>query len=212
MSKKKRGRPPLGRINTHTTGEELEQLREDFRKDFPSTGFVPDGKGIDFRLPLPPWDEAYLKRREINLAILRVDPYSTNRTAYYFECFPLAICQVNSVGKTYEKYFRKDKRDESDVCAMFYELLAQPPIDAKSQFDDIMKMQEALQEPPHRNFVAYMAYCDFLEEFGFDPSMPRLTRFISDDPEKYPVGISTPPSSKEWWTMYFEAGLVRIGE
>lgn len=162
-----------------------------------------DGKGLDFRLPPPPWADHDREAMFTNLARLRVDPKSSNQVAIF----------ETAIGRTVASLEGDDLNTHHDIGKYFGDLLAKwDHKTAERIFKDVLRMRQTADEPPHRNFLAYRAYCDFLLEFGFDPSMPHLTRFIQSNPGKYPVGIEKPASAKEWHDMFFEAGLVRLAE
>lgn len=162
-----------------------------------------DGQGLDYRLPPPPWSDYDRESMHTNLARLRVDPQSSNQVAIFEPAIVRTIANVE--GDDGDTFF--------DIGQYFGELLSKWDHEtAEPIFKDVLRMRKAADEPPHRNFLAYRAYCDCLLEFGFDPSMPRLTAFIKETPCKYPVGIDKPAGHKEWWQMYLEAGLVRLAE
>jgi hypothetical protein len=197
----KRGQPARPRLNVRTAPEEIEAERNSYPEGHPFRDMLGDGKGLDFRLEPPPWDEFWQEQMESNLARLRVDPKASNYEA-------LEISLVRAIAG-----LEPDFLPYHDVGRYFCDLLAEWDAEtAKRIFGDVLRMRKAADEPPHRNFLAYRAYCDFLLEFGFEPSMPRLTEFVKAKPTAYPVGISTPTGSKEWWQMFFEAGLVRLAE
>lgn len=208
----KRGQPRRPRFNVRVSAEEIQRELDSLLPDDPMRELVGDGKGLDFRLPPPPWDESSIRQREMNLATLRVDPKATNQLAYMGNSLALVICRMHIDEETRKDYFTEDEGEVSTMFSYFYQLLADHPDLVKSHFDEIVRMLKELDQPPHRNFLAYKAYCDFLEEFGFDPTMPKLTNFIKTHPERYPVGIPKPAGNKEWWTLYFESGLVRLAE
>jgi hypothetical protein len=195
---KKRGNPARPRLNVRMSPEELEAERAALT-DFPEMlEMLPDGKGLDFQLPPPPWDDYWTEQMENNLARLRVDPKSSNANA-------LEISLVRTIARL--------ENDYSDIGRYLGVLLSERNHDtAERVFNDVLRMRKSADEPPHRNFLAYRAYCDFLLEYGFEPSIPRLTEFIKASPAKYPVGITTPAGHKEWWNMFFESGLVRLAE
>jgi hypothetical protein len=194
----KRGQPRRPSYNVRQPAEAVEAERKLYADTPELQELLPDGKGLDFRLPLPPWDDCTREEMENNLARLRVDPKASNHAA-------LEIPLVRIIAGAGADYY--------DVGRYLGELLAEWDCEtAERIFKDILRMRKAADESPHRNFLAYRAYCDFLLEFGFEPSMPRLTQFIKDNPSKYPVGIDKPAGNKDWWQMFFEAGLVRLAE
>lgn len=196
-----RGQPKRPRYNVRTSCEDVEQ--QSASSPFPSDSFD-DGKGIDYRLPIPPWNAHDLNTITRNLARLRVDPKHTNHSADNMESAVLAIA-----GLEHERY----EHDCYNLGNQMIELLSARNHDAASEiFNDMLRMIKFAADPPHRNFFAYRAYCDFLTEFGHQPTMPRLTSFIKERSAVYPVGISSGTGSKEWWQMYFESGLVRLVE
>jgi hypothetical protein len=73
-------------------------------------------------------------------------------------------------------------------------------------------MKRQREQPPHRNYLAYRAYCEFMASHGFEPTRKKLAKFILEQPEKYPVGLSKPTNGKPWWDMFFDAGLSRLEE
>lgn len=194
----KRGQPARPSYNVRLSASELEAERAALADSPELLELLPDGKGLNNQLPPPPWDEYWAEQMENNLARLRVDPKASNHQA-------LEISLVRAIAGL--------EADCFDVGRYVCELLAEWNHETAGRiFADITRMRKAADEPPHRNFLAYRAYCDFLLEFGFEPSMPRLTQFIKAKPAAYPVGITTPAGSKEWWQMFFEAGLVRLAE
>ena len=191
---KKRGAPRRPSLNVRLSPEEIIADQD---SGFPEEMFG-DGQGIDYRLPPPPWDACWKEQMENNLAVLRVDPCHSNYAQ-------LETSLVRAIaGLEFEFY---------DIGLYFGDLLNQWNEEtAKTIFNDILRMKRTATEPPHRNFLAYLAYCDFLKANGFDPSRQRLARFIKDNPSMYPVGIATPTTAKEWWEMFRQAGLVRLEE
>jgi hypothetical protein len=195
---KKRGQPARPRHNIRLTAEEIAAELERHPEGDPLRELLDDGQGIDFRLPDHPWSERDHMDAQDNLAILRVDPKASN-----FARLEAPIVRAIA-GLEFEFY---------DIGKYFGEMIADWPLETvERHFADILRLKKYATEPPHRNYIAYRAYCDFLSEFGFNPSMPRLTEFIRSNPRKYPVGIDKPPGGKEWWQMFFEAGLVRLAE
>jgi hypothetical protein len=194
----KRGQPRRPSYNVRQSPEEIAAERSQYAEGDPFLELLSDGKGLDFRLPPPPWDDYTHEEMNCNLARLRVDPKASNHVA-------LEVSLVRTIAGVGAEYY--------DVGRYLGELLAQWDYETTERIlKDVLRMRKAADEPPHRNFWAYRAYCDFLMEFGFDPSMPRLTEFIKASPRKYPVGIDKPAGNKDWWQMFFEAGLVRLAE
>jgi hypothetical protein len=190
----KRGQPQRPSYNVRLSPAEIIAEQE---SDTPEW-LQDDGQGIDFRLPPPPWDDFHKEEMERNLAILRVDPCHSN-----YAQFESHIVRAIA-GLSFEYY---------DIGLYFGTLLNEWPEEtAKKVFGDILRMKRTAEEQPHKNFLAYLAYCDFLKANGFAPTRQRLARFIKENPAKYPVGISTPTTGKEWWEMFRQAGLVRLEE
>lgn len=190
----KRGQPKRPSLNVRlSTAEIIAEQDTGFPEDMLS-----DGQGIDYRLPPPPWDACSKEQMENNLAVLRVDPCHSN----YVQ---LETSLVRAIaGLDFDFY---------DIGLYFGDLLNKwNEENAKTIFNDILRMKRTATEPPHRNFIAYLAYCDFLKANGSEPSRQRLARFIKDNPAKYPVGISSPTTDKQWWDMFRQAGLIRLKE
>lgn len=198
-----RGQPRRPSGNVRRSPEDVAAESARYAEGHPELDLLDDGKGLDFRLPSPPWNDYDREAMHVNLARLRVDPKSSNQVAIFEKSLVRTIAKI-----------------EGDDCITFYdvgkyfgELLSEWDHEtAQRVFKDVLRMRLAADESPHRNFLAYRAYCDFLLEFGFDPSIPRLTEFITSNPAKYPVGIKKPVGDKDWWQMFFEAGLVRLAE
>jgi hypothetical protein len=199
----KRGQPRRPSGNVRLAPEDVASERARYPDGHPELDLLVDGKGLDFRLPPPPWDDYDREAMHTNLARLRVDPKSSNQVAIFETALVRTIANIE--GDDWTTFY--------DVGKYFGELLSKWDHDtAERIFKDVLRMRRTADEPPHRNFLAYRAYCDFLLEYGFDPSMPRLTEFIESSPRKYPVGIENKAGSKDWWQMFFEAGLVRLAE
>jgi hypothetical protein len=191
---KKRGQPARPRFNVRVSPEDALTERE----ESPFPDLVSDGRGLDFMLPPPPWGDASRHEMETNLAVLRVDPKASN-----YGRFETDIVRAIA-GYDFEPF---------DIGKFFSELLSRWDAETSAaHFNDILRMRKQADEPPHRNFLAYQAYVDFLTEYGFQPTMPRLTEYIISKPAAYPVGISKPAGHKEWWALFFESGLVRLAE
>ncbi len=189
-----RGQPARPRFNVRPSPEDALKQRD----ECPFPELLTDGKGLDFMLPLPPWGSAETYEMESNFAVLRVDPKASNGAR-----FEAGIVRAIA-GYDFEPF---------DIGSFFSELLSRWDADTvESHFKDIIRMRKQAGENPHRNFLAYRAYVDFLKEYGFQPTMPRLTNYITERPKVYPVGISKPAGHKEWWTLFFESGLVRLAE
>lgn len=213
MKKKRKGAPPRPRLNVRASPEEIQAERDDPHSIYNWAGFadtIDDGKGIDYRLPLPPWDERTREQICDNLAILRVDPNHSNSMQH-------EICIVRTIAKSQEyiENISEEYIENQDIHlgAYMYELLSEWGADtAKKVFADIVRMKQKAEDPPHRNFLAYRAYRDFLLEFGFEPTRKKLAKFILKHTPKYPVGLKGQTSGKPWWDMFFDAGLSRLEE
>tara|TARA_R110000868_G_scaffold230480_1_gene483636 strand:- start:325 stop:915 length:591 start_codon:yes stop_codon:yes gene_type:complete len=195
---KKRGPPRRPSLNVRLSPEEILAEREQYPEEDPFSELLADGQGIDYRLPIPPWDDYHRTEMADNLARLRVDPCHSNHAQ-------LETPLVRAIaGLDFEYY---------DVGLYIGQLLAEWSEDtAKQVFGDILRMKRTAEHLPHRNFLAYLAYCDFLKENGFEPTRQRLARYIKDNPAKYPVGINKPTTDEQWWEMFRQAGLVRLEE
>lgn len=193
-----RGQPKRPKLNVRAKPEEIAAMLAEFAPDDPFREVMPDGRGIDFMVPPPPWDDSTLEQIRDNLAILRVDPTHSNHE------------QMNSaIVRTIAGEF-----GFSDfIGAYVADLLLEWDHDtAETVFKDILRMKKQVEELPHRNHVAYVAYLDFLTEFGFQPTRQKLLRFIDEQPAKYPVLLNEPTTGKTWWKMLFDAGLSRLEE
>ena len=189
-------RPSRPRLNVRLSPEQIIADREQYGD------MAGDGLGIDYRLPLPPWDSSALEFMSDNLATLRVDPTHSN----YAQMEISIVRAIAGVDTNYEIHSHY-------VGVTFDKLLGDCSADTlESKFNEIIRMKKTAEEPPHRNFLAYRAYCDFLLEFGFEPTRQKLAKFIRENLVKYPVGLREPTTGKEWWEMFFEAGLVRLEE
>jgi hypothetical protein len=192
-------RPTRPQLNVRLSPEEIVALQDE--SDIFDDN-LSDGLGIDFRLPPPPWDKNTLEFMADNLAILRVDPKHSNT-------MQMETCIVRTIAKT-EEYIEITNSYLGDYMA---QLLSEWDAEmVKKVFADIVRMKENEQLPPHRNFLAYRAYCDFLLEFGFEPTRQKLAKFIRANLAKYPVGLREPTTGTPWWDMFAEAGLVRLEE
>jgi hypothetical protein len=199
---KKRGQPARLKLNLKSSPEEMLSDKEQFPKGDPMREIMPDGLGIDYRLPTPPWDETTKEIIRDNLAILRTDPNHSNAVQ-------MEISIVRAIAGN-------DQTHEVDAMVMgdrFFELLSDWNSDtAEREFSDILRMKRQREQPPHRNYLAYRAYCEFMASHGFEPTRKKLAKFILEQPEKYPVGLSKPTNGKPWWDMFFDAGLSRLEE
>lgn len=199
MSEKKRGGQRKAKFDIRTPREEHEAELAQYSEDDPMREMLGDGLGADFHLPIPPWDQYWLDEKAEHLSLLRVDPTSTNGVAQLWKCVVRAIAGQEFSGYVIQDFFSKlISVHRSHV--------------AEKHFAEIIEMMKWMDRPPHRNYHAYQAYCDFLEEFGFEPTKTKLIRFIRENPEKYPVGISKPCGNKEWYSMIEDAGLFRLGK
>lgn len=192
-------RPTRPQLNIRLSPEEIVAQQDEL--DI-FDGNLSDGLGVDFQLPPPPWDKNTLEFMADNLATLRVDPKHSNT-------MQMEICIVRTIAKTEEEI----EVTNSFLGDYIAQLLSEWETETvKKVFADIIRMKQTSEEPPHRNFLAYRAYCDFLLEFGFEPTRQKLAKFIRENFVKYPVGLREPTTGKEWWEMFFEAGLVRLEE
>jgi hypothetical protein len=195
-------RPARPRLNVRLSPDEILSEKEQFHEGDPMREMIGDGNGIDYRLPPPPWNKNTLEIMTDNLAILRIDPKHSN-------VMQMETCIVRTIAKTEENI----EVTNSFLGDYMAELLSEWDAETvKKVFADILRMKENEQLPPHRNFLAYRAYCDFLLEFGFEPTRQKLAKFIVANHAKYPVGLGKTTTGKDWWEMFFEAGLARLEE
>lgn len=194
----KRGAKPKPRLNARSTPEQIAQELAQFSPDDPFRDLMPDGYGIDFMIPLPPWDDITAEHAKDNLAILRVDPTHTNAAR-------MEISIVRTIAGDFGFY--------DEIGQYIGELLLEWDAETtKTFFNDVLRMKQQMEQQPHRHFLAYRAYLDFLEEFGFQPTKQRLAKFIQENLGKYPVGLPVNINATEWWDMFFGAGLSRLNE
>lgn len=199
---KKRGQPQRPKLNVKSSPEDVLSALEQFPEDDPMRELMPDGRGIDYRLPPPPWGESIKKMIRDNLAILRVDPNHSNHAQ-------MEIYIVRAIAGNEHSF----EADSATMGERFFEMLSDWNADTlASEFSDILRMKKQREQPPHRNYLAYRAYCDFMLEFGFEPTRGKLAKFILENLKKYPVGLSEPTNGKPWWDMFFDAGLSRLEE
>ena len=201
-----RGQPKRPKLNVRTKPEEISAMLAEFAPDDPFRDVMPDGRGIDFMVPLPPWNAATTEQIRDNLAILRVDPNHSNYAQMEIGVVR-AIAKIESEELNYEIHTHQ-------MGVLFDKLLAETSADAVEQvFSDILRMKKKSEESPHPVYHTYKAYLDFMEEFGFQPTKQRLAKFISSNFTKYPVGKKPANvNATEWWDMLFDAGLSRLNE
>ena len=199
---KKKGQPPKPRYNVRDLEGAAEYLST-FDEGDPMRELMPDGRGIDYRLPPYPWDKSAREFMADNLAKLRVDPTHANHTA-----------QVETaIVRTIAKSENEIELTNSCLGDFMAELLAEQSAETAQQvFSDIIKMKKQMQEKPHKHFLAYLAYCEFLKTFDLKPTRQRLAKFIEGNPAKYPVRLKVPTTDKQWWHMFLGAGLVGLEE
>lgn len=200
-----RGQPKRPKLNVRTKPEDVLAELAEFAPDDPMRGMVGDGCGIDFMVPPPPWNDATMEQIRDNLAILRVDPNHSNYAQMEIGVVR-AIAEIESEELNYEIHTHQ-------MGVLFDRLLAETSAETVGQvFSDILRMKKQSEQPPHRNYLAYLAYCDFLTEYGFEPTRQKLAKFIKTNKAKYPVGLHNNTAAKEWWEMFSDAGLARLEE
>lgn len=199
---KKRGQPARLKLNIRSSPEEIIGELEQFSEDDPMRELMPDGLGVDYRLPPPPWDETTKEIIRDNLAILRTDPNHSNAAQTEISI----VRAITGNDNTYEA-------DSMTLGNRFFDLLSGWDSETvEREFSDILRMKRQCEQPPHRNYLAYRAYCEFMTSHGFEPTRRKLAKFILEQPDKYPVGLSKPTNGKPWWDMFFDAGLSRLEE
>jgi hypothetical protein len=199
---KKRGQPARIKLNPEITPEQIIGELEEFSEDDPMRELIGDGRGIDYRLPPLPWDEMTQERIRDNLATLRVDPNHSNMAQ-------TEISIVRAIAGNDQTY----EADSISMGSLFFNILADCNSEtAEEKFSEITRMKRQRERPPHRNYLAYRAYCEFVASHGFEPTRRKLAKFILEQPDKYPVGLSKPTNGKPWWDMFFDAGLSRLEE
>jgi hypothetical protein len=198
---KKRGGQPRPKYNVRDIEGAATDLSE-FPEGDPMRELMPDGQGLDYRLPPYPWDESTREFMTANLARLRVDPTHSNHTA-----------NETAIIRTIAKSEKEIEATNSWLGIYMSDLLADESAETAQQiFSDIISMKKWMEKKPHRHFLAYLAYCEFLKTFDLKPTRQRLAKFIKENPAKYPVGLSVPTTATEWWDMFLGAGLVRLEE
>lgn len=199
---KKRGQPARIKLNPKITPEQIIGELEEFSEDDPMHELIQDGRGIDYQLPPPPWSETTKEMIRDNLATLRVDPNHSNVAQ-------MEVSIVRAIAENDQTY----EADSIRLGSLFYKILADCNSETtEEKFADIVRMKRQREQPPHRNYLAYRAYCEFMASHGFEPTRRKLAKFILEQPDKYPVGLSKPTNGKPWWDMFFDAGLSRLEE
>lgn len=155
-----------------------------------------DNGGLDFRMPLPPWNDDQRQTMADNLARLRVDPTSTNPAAGSHAHFTAALFG-------YPDEMAKHLIAE-DMAALLSENRAES---IESFLGSIIEMAKKKDNPPHAAYNALRAYYDFLESFEFEPTHAGLARFIAKNPGKYPRSEVKDNSDLLWL-----AGLSRLAK
>ncbi len=196
MSTKSRGRPSVPQFNEKFTAPAFEEsnagLPEHLHGDY--------GDGLDFRMPLPPWNDDQRQTMADNLARLRVDPTSTNPAAAAHSNFTAALLAYPD---GYPDEWAKHRLAE-DMAALLSENRAEA---IESFLGSIIEMAKKRDKPPHAAYNALRAYYDFLESNGFEPTHARLARFIAKNPDKYPRSEVKDNSDLLWL-----AGLSRLAK
>ena len=136
------------------------------------------GINISHRLPIPPWDKDDNAKAQKILGRLLV--------------------------ASQELKFLDESLDEEKLGEFFGDLLRYKWSSA-AWFElvvrDIRAMLKNIADPPHRNFLAFQAYVDFLSDRGHEPSRQGLCRFIKNNPKEYPVNLPDDTNDKAWWEM-----------
>lgn len=159
-----------------------------------------DGRGLDYRVPPPPWDAQTESEIHDNLLRLRIDPTSTNGLAVSHPHFARALLSY------------PHELDKHQIAEEMAELLSQwGANEIKTNLLEIVRMAEERDKAPHPNYHALRAYYDFVREFGFDPTQKKLMEYLVAKSDEYPLWNEAPLSgSKQWWDLFLAAGLSRL--
>jgi hypothetical protein len=184
---RKRGRPRRGNFNVWQP-----------QKVDPSDPLSDDGKGNDFRVPPPPWDDNMKDHINENCAVLRLDPIGSNPFVRFWPGLAKSMFSDEVDNYGWGRYAAG---------------LISPDVPTnvlENNFAEIIRMRRTLDEPPHPVYHAYMAYLDYVKTHSKDPSMLLLTRHIKKNINRFPVGDHGDDHDKQWWDLFLSAGLSRL--
>ena len=73
-------------------------------------------------------------------------------------------------------------------------------------FQGIVALKRFCEADPHKNFTAYLAYHNFIENLGREPSRRSLKEYILARPEEY-LGMPPKGDTKAWERLWEDCGL-----
>jgi hypothetical protein len=84
------------------------------------------------------------------------------------------------------------------------------PDQLAGMFHRVSRMKNDTAQP-HRNALAYLAYCRFIEATGREPSKPELREYLTARPEAF-KGMPPGDDKKAWNRLWKDCGLFTLAD
>jgi len=133
--------------------------------------------------------------RQMVLDTLRVDPLSDWPLAGIFG--PVILGHIS-------------ESDKEIAGKVFLHMLTNGTIaQTETFFQRLLELKRNAERLPHRNDIAYCAYCLFIHENGFEPTKARLKKYILTKPDIF-KDMPQATDSKAWFRLWDESGLFAL--